>query len=301
MLFLVGLTVFGLALKIFAAHVLSKHWEVAGSRACLIFIAITYAQAVVELYGYFLLANPNGGELLLLKLYFILVLAAILMLPVMIDIVLYQQLRLIRSLICVLVWAYLAAAILGTDLLVAGAERLAQAITRIPGPYYGLIPVIILFTVIYCYFSLIKAFKTSSSEFIRVKAFNLLFGLSFVLFTLCVVTLLMRLGVAITAAGVLPVAIGVFSIILVMQTNPVSLFDFRAITPATEKFKQIFRQSRHIHTVSVDPRHCKDLINDYTDGLIASAEKVFSSQRDIARHIGVSQSTISRRKKLDSK
>lgn len=301
MILLFCLTGAGLALKIWAAYVLRSQRHSA-ARACMAYISVSYFQTVLELYGYWLVSHPGFGDLFFLKGYYLCVLATVISLPVLIDIILGGQICLAKTSICIGIWSYLSLLILTTDLIVADVARLPQALTRVPGPYYGVVPSVLLFFLFYSVWLLIRWYRRAESEFVRANSFNVLFGLTTFVVVIVIVTVLMRVGVPVTAAGVLPIALGGFLVVIAKQCSRASVFDFRAIVPGTTKFKQIYTLTRHIHTLCRDETHTHGLLQDYrllideySDGLIDYACKTFPSQRDAARHLGLSQASISRR------
>ena len=292
----------GLALKIWGAHHLRQFWHVPGASVCLIFIVISYAQTVLELYGYFLVRHPSGAELLLLKLYYVFVLATAFSLPTIIDVAVIRKINLTKLIISFFAWLIFSTIIISTNYVITDIKVLPQVLTRVPGPYYGFFPSVALIVVLYCVFRLKVIANRSKDELIKTKAFNIMIGITLLTLTTFSVTLLMRFGIPINAAGILPLSIGLLVLVLAYQFSDVSIFDLRSLLPFTSKWRQLWHQTRHIHTISVDPCYCKHLIDEYTDSLIDAADKVCNNQRDIAAYIGVSQATVSRRaRKLDRK
>ncbi len=298
---LVTFTLCGLALKIWSAHRLRQFWHVPAASVCFVFIAITYVQTILELYGYWVRHLDGEFDLVLFKLYFVLVIATAMYLPSVIDVVVLRRVNFLKATICIALWAMLSIIVFSTDWIIEGVRPLPQTYTRIPGSYYGFVPIVGLASIIYCVLHLLKIQRSSQNELVRTKACNILIGIAFLSITVLCITILMRLGVPINMAGVLPLSIGMLVFVLAEQFNDVRIFDLRTIVPFTHKWRRLWQQTRHIHTVSVDPAFCRGLVDEYTDSLIEAAEKVCGNQRDIANYVGVSQATVSRRsRKLDT-
>lgn len=292
---LVSLALAGLALKIWAAHRLRQFWYIPGASILLLFVTVTYAQTLLELYAYYVRYGEYDFNVNLLKLYFILVLATTMHLPCIIEVLVSQRICLVKALTLFSSWSIFSTLILSTNWFIEGIQALPYIYTRIPGPYYGIIPVVAIITIIYSVMQLLNTIHSTQDELKKIKACNILVGLVLPIVIVLIVTLLMRVNIPVNMAGVLPLSIGILIFVLAEQFNDVHIFDIRTIIPFTNKWYQLWKQTRHIHTVSVDPSYCRGLIDEYTDSLIEAADKVCNNQRDVATYIGVSQSTVSRR------
>lgn len=294
------MTLIGLIVKIWAAYRLRQNISVPGARLCMAFLAVAYAQTVLELYGFYLLEYPGQNTVLLLKLYYVSVATILILLPLLLNVLIHQYFELQLGVISVIVWAVIALLILNTDTIIAGARPLAFAITRIEGEYYWIFRVFSLTLLTMTLLSLLRAYRVADNEISRAKSANFLIGFIPLICTLFLIVVLMKLGVPITAAGSLPLLLSI--IILVMAENIRSdcIFDLRVFIPWSKKAQRIRQITRPLSIVSMQAETAKHSVNEYDKALIDTAVEMFSTQQAAAAWLGVSKSKMSRKIKKKS-
>ncbi len=273
-----------------------QYWQIPELGFCLIFSMLVYAQIGMELYSYHIFfLKIESTAFFLLKLYYVVILATLFCLPIAIDVVVLNQARVGKAVLCLMLWASLSIALCSTEWFIVGFKVMPPTFTRIPGPAYDLIPVVGLLTLIYVVLRLILIAHKTDHELVSTKASNLLIAICQLLLASISVSVLMKLDAPITGSGILGLSMGLLMFILAGQFNNARIFDLRVLIPGTSKWKSFWQHSRHLHTVSVDPGHCRGLIDSYTENLIQTASRICSNQQQMAQYLGFSQATISRR------
>lgn len=288
----------GLLVKIWAAYRLRQNRAVPGARLCMLFLGVAYAQTVLELYGFYLLGYPNNQNILiLLKLYYASVAAMLILLPLLFSLLVSGHVKLLTLSISSVVWAVMALLILDTSIIIAGAQPLRFAITRVAGEHYWIFQVFCLTQLVMIFLGLFRFYRTADSEVARVKSANLMIGFVPLFSVLILIIVLMKLGVPITAAGSLPLLLSVIIFVMAENIRSDHIFDLRIFIPWSKKAQRIWQISKPLCVISIQAEAAKDSVSTYDKALLDTAIEMFSTQQAAAAWLGVSKSKMSRKLK----
>ena len=285
-----------IGIKFFVARRLVQCRRSAIRSLATVFIMTAYGQSVLELYILFVAQSPEGHNLTaILRIYYGLVTAHMVLLPITIWAVVKRKIPrpgLVGSMGLVVVLSVLLAT---TDTIVAGAVALPNSITRVPGPYYGVFPLVVLAALFLSIALLTYILIRSRKEIERAKSFNLLIGAILLVAISVAIIFLMAAGVKINAMAILPFgfAVFLFSVGECLQAN--SVYDVRIHIPGTQKWRQARRMLRHFRVIASDEEFdSKAAAKQYQDELILLAAKIHDTQKAAAESLGISETKFSR-------
>lgn len=254
----------------------------------LVVVLISYAQSILELYGYYRVIQPQGVDMtILLKLYHVMVVAYLVLLSTLIIAVITGKINRYMLTIALVIILPTTIWYMAGDDVVAGSVLLSQAYTRVPGSHYWVFQITVLsaLAIGLCIPSWIY-FKTDS-EIERVKSANIIIGVAIVCFVITALIFLMSAGVKITATGVLPIVLAIYLVIVAECLNDDYIYDLRVYIPWTEKARQIRELTKHFRNISSDKIDTKEMSKLYQEKLLLMAEKNSNIKRccKLAKHI----------------
>lgn len=181
-----------------------------------------------------------------------------------------------------------------SDDIVAGSTLLQQTYTRQPGDYYWAFQLIALLSLALCVLVPAVLYHTSEKELHRIKSANMLIGVAGLAFVLVSVITLMQLGVPITAAGILPLVLSLYLLVVAECLRDEFVRDLRAEVPGTQKWREVRALTRHLRVVRGDPVDAKSMSKQFEEKMISTAEQVYESRKDAAAALNISEAKLSR-------
>jgi hypothetical protein len=188
-----------------------------------------------------------------------------------------------------------------TDLIIQGATILTYTATRVAGPLYGLFQLVSLASMFAALAVAFYVYRGSKAEINRVKGVNFFIGyMPYVLFIFIVITL-MAAGIKINAAGLSPLIMSVFILILSENMSLDRVRDLRVYFFWTQKARRVREVTEAMRYVSQSPDHAKNMFEKYNNALLQVAEETFSfvehgrgRQKRMAAWLGIDESKMSR-------
>lgn len=260
-----------------------------------------FSMNLLEFVGYY---YPMDGKnaLLLLSLYYISVISAggtILGLSLLIT----ERLSRAWLMTVLLTLAITETASLVPGVVLNGVSSVGYSLTRVPGPYYWLFQVAMLFFLCGGALVLVQGALTNRSAAIRRKAKALLIALAPLLITSVAVIVLMQLGFKITNSVVGSLAILVFLLILLATENAIiadpegsdgKLFRFLSYLPATEEFKLATRVRQALWINRLDGLH--STVTEFERMIISEALALGGGNKSsTAELLGISRASLRRK------
>ena len=302
------LSLLALLAKIWCGHRLRANWvNSPASYICFIFLLLQYSQTVLEIYVCYAIAYPGQDMVTILKIYYTLFTASLLFLPILIYSIAYSKYSVNSTIITAAVIVIVSVVTLATDLIIKDASVLSYTMTRVAGPYYGIFQLASLCSMFLALAVALVGYYRCATEINRVKSINFFIGFfPYVLFIVSVI-LLMALGIKVNAAGLSPVLMSIFLLVLSENVARARILDLRVYFFWTKKAQRIREISRALRFVSQSPDHAKGLLEKYNSSLIDTAEETFAyldhgrgRQKHMAAWLGLSESKMSRLKSRHS-
>lgn len=302
------LSLVALLAKIWCGHRLRANWVNSGtSYICFLFLLIQYAQTVLEIFVCYAVAYPGQDMVLLLKIYYALFTSSLICIPLVIHAVSNSRHNSIFTAVTLSLVAIITLLTLGTDLIIADAILMQYTMTRVAGPYYGIFQLLSFGSMFLALGIALVGYCYGKTEIKRVKSINFFAGyLPYVTFLFFVISL-MAIGVKLNAAGLSPIIISIFLIILSENVRRNQVLDLRIYFFWTKKARRIREITHALRFVSQSPDHAKGTLEKYNSGLIETAEEIFSyldhgrgKQKHMAAWLGLSESKMSRLKAKQS-
>lgn len=255
----------GLLLKIWAGYRLNRNWRFSADRIwLLLFLVTSYLQTVVEVIGYSQLSGSTADEVtLIMHTYYLLITATVIIFPFSVATILGKAIHPMFSILAAVVYAVFSYALLSTDLIVRGYEVTHYIATRDAGRFYWVFQSMAITSLLLCLVMLIQSCRKSRDEVIRIKSANLLIGFVPFCGALTGIIVAMRMGSSITAAGILPLLISIYIVILVENLRNDRLLDLRAYLPWTEKARLLRRLTRPLREAGADRETIRELAAAY--------------------------------------
>ena len=292
---LVGLTLVSVAIKIWVSR---RLWQCRNSPVAalaLAVVAVSYAQSVLEIYGYYRVVFPGGVDMTVpLRLYHAFVAVYLLLMCVLAASVIKSRLYFRATVLVALIALPITVWFIASDDIVAGATLLQQAYTRQPGEYYWAFQVIVLLALFLCIGLPMLFYFTSAKELQKIKSANMLIGVAALTCALVVVMLLMHVGVPITAAGILPIVLSVYLLVTAESLRDEFVRDLRAEVPGTAKWREVRALTKHLRIVRGDPLDAKSMSKQFEEAMISTTEKLYESRKDAAAALKISEAKLSR-------
>lgn len=292
---LVGLTLTSVAIKVWVSR---RLWQCRNSPVAalaLVVLTVSYAQSVLELYGFYRVASPEGVDMtVLLRLYHLFVAAYLGLLVILAASVIAGRLYLRTTIAIAVLILPMAIWFVASDDIVAGAVLLQQAYTRVPGDYYWVFQLIVMTTLLLCIAVPAVCYRFAKKELQRIKSANLLIGVSVLAVVAVVLLALMQMGVPITAAGILPMTLAIYLLIVAECLRDEFVRDLRAEVPGTQKWREVRALTRHLRVVRGEPLDAKSMSKQFEEKMISTAEQVYESRKEAAASLNISEAKLSR-------
>lgn len=263
--------------------------------AFFLFISATFCLNFFELLAFFRFDH----DVLILKLYYCAaVFTALYLLIVCSDI--SKTLSVVSSPYVLVAPALLATLILTTDSIIEGASLLPNhSITRIPGRLYALFQIYILASLLLSITLLIVSTIRSKDLFTRKRSAIALLGFAPFIVLPMVLIALMQLGYQVNMAGYLSLATCFMLFVFISLSDKHKLFSMMKYVPYTRE-RRFYCELKDILVKlslpstgeSVD---MKELLKEIEELVIRNTHHYFDTQREVARALNVSESTLSRR------
>jgi glucan phosphoethanolaminetransferase (alkaline phosphatase superfamily) len=292
----VSFTCIGILGKLWAVTVIKRSWQPSALYvAVAVFIMVFLGQSTFELVLYFLSKESVAGRIALTGYYLCAVTIAGL-LPFMIA-------RLTRYTISKFVFhaaviLYLAVflLLLLTDAIIAGISHTGIIITRIPGSHYWLFQLLILSSIFYSLYILIKSKKVADG-FLKIRTNNVLLSFSLVAIFVIFIIIAMQFFNGINAVGILPLVIALFVMGVVDNICNKNITDYSYWIPFSKKRRQLNKLIKPFIEIQSDGLDL-ELKKEYNKLITQHALELFDgNQTKAAEWLKVSQSWVSRNNK----
>ena len=285
-----------LAVKIYIGITLGRHWR-PGLDLFLVFLVCSGLQTLFEITNFILLsANKPMLIDMVMDGYYLTLIATVVLLPFSVAAIIGEKFNAYFVIGAIVVFAMMTVMLLGSNLLIQGYEPITYSYTRVAGEYYWTFQVLILTTYFYNATMLYQAYKATDQELIKVKCANMLFGFVWLLGFVIIIVFTMQFGVKLNAAGIFPIVMSVYLIFMSINIRDDRVFDIRSKLPWTEQYKLIQQVIRPYQYKTVEPIDSKELTKKYNHGLIDIARSTFATPEQQAEWLGVSRTTVIRRK-----
>lgn len=286
-----------LVLKLVIARSLGKQWR-PGLDLFLVFLVLSTVQTIFEILSYFLVESSSAWLVnAVINSYYLMLIASAILLPFSVAAIIDQQINQYLVIVAITLMGLMTVMLLGTDLIVRGYRVVGFFHTRIPGDYYWTFQVLILTTFLYNAINLFSHYRKSSREITKVKCANMLFGFIWVLFLVFGIVFAMAYELPVNGAGIFPLAMSIYLLFMSINIRNDKVFDIRAKLPWTAQYKAIQEVIRPYVYKSMEPIDAKELQEKYTGGLLKIANSIFPRAEEQAEWLGVSVTTLNRRKK----
>lgn len=255
----------GLLLKIWAGFRLHQYWRFGADRVwLLLFLIAAYAQAVIEITGYLFLLDKSA-EIITVAMhgYYLTFTLIIVIFPFSVSTIIRNAIHPLFVASAIVVIALFTHLLISTPLIVEGYERTQYAVTRIPGDYYWVFQAMAITMIILCVSLLAQSYRYSNSELIRIKSANLLIG--FIPFGIIITCILvgLRMGSTFTAAGILPLLVSIYVVVLAENLRDDRLLDLRAYLPWTRKARLLRRLAAPMRRTGLNHEEVRELAELY--------------------------------------
>ncbi|TQV73474.1 hypothetical protein FKG94_17385 [Exilibacterium tricleocarpae] len=260
----------------------------------LAFLVSMFGMTVTELASFAYANHPEDGLLVMIGAYLFLSATGITLLGLALDIGGYKHVSLTillaaLALTCIVLLVIPNAAI-------AGAKSIGYSITRVGGPYYNALQVVIVGMMLGSLTTLIYTARTGSEFIGRRRSLAMAIGVAPIVLTAFGVAAAMRLGLQVNAAVWGSVSVTFLMGVLVYTERETRLFNFLCWFPATEEHSSIITLRRiAFNTESTSLREARGKFDQL---LIAKALNACGGNRSrTAQMLGVSRATLLRKLK----
>lgn len=291
-----AMALIALAAKAWATFRLKQHWNNSiESKVFLFLLVAAYLQTVCELSNYILLnVQPAHYGLLAMRGYYVFTTLSLIILPMSIGSLVTKRISVFFALSATVLCIAASYLFIFTDLIVAGFSRLEHSYTRIAGPYYWAFQTFALLSMLLSISFLGKSYYATKDEVTRAKSANLLIGFVPLFLTVVSIVFLMRLGIAINAAGLFPLLVSLYLIALAENITTNKVVDMRAYIPWSKKARIMREVLKPLKVVDLSPIDSKELAKKYEQKLIEHAVEIFHDRKEAAKWLNVSQAKISK-------
>lgn len=202
--------------------------------------------------------------------------------------------------ICLTLVTALACYLFFTDHIVLGVNLLANgSVTHIAGTYYFIIQLYFIVALLYSLFLLIRQIVRSNDYYLKARCTIALLSFIPTIIAIFVVIELIQLGYLINMAGVLSLTICLMLLIFISLSDKHKLFAMMSFIPFSRersyrlKLKRLLKKFHHpLHGQPID---MKTLLKELEVLLIEHTQHYFSSQKELARILNISESNLSRK------
>ena len=255
---------------------------------------------VLELLGYNHLDDPEA-VFLFLRIYYVSLAMLLVFLFQLTVLAVFEKVSKGVEVLNFILGAAICAMMLFSDLILAGASAIGYSITRVPGKYYWVAQSYALIMLGSSISVLVTGYMRTNDPFVKIQSLYLLLAVGSLALPMGVIIVLMTLGVEISAVFILPIGITFFLAFVTIAIKNVELFDIRIWIPFSTRYR-LFKALRAEFMI-------------YKDGTVMPArerkknhEKVYLqqalldyegtlNQREIAEKMGISESSLSKKRK----
>ena len=270
------------------------------SNTLLALLVLMTACKVIELIGYSYLENPSAA-LVFLRIYYVslaMLLAFLLQLSLLtvftdLNPKIEFSVFFIATIGCLM--------LLFSDSVIIGAQSNGYSVTRIAGPLYWLVPTYALVMLFASLAILIWGYLRADSQFRKIQTLYILIAVGLLALPILVAVVLMAFDFEINAAIILPIGVTCFLCIITHAIRNEKLFDIRIWFPFTSRYKLFLAINSEFmifedgHEMSVKERRLNHekifllkALMDYKGQL---------NQKEIAEKMGISESSLSKKRK----
>lgn len=290
-----------LLIKLYIGAVIQCNWR-PGISLFALFLICSTLQTISEVIHFIAFSYKLSAlALISMDAYYLTMLATIVALPFSVSAVISRPLSNYLGGVAILVFLTVGLGILVTDYFIQGYKPIMYSYTRIAGDYYWTLQALTFAVYSYNFYMLLSTYKKTDQELIRVKCANMLFGFIWLFLTLLAVVILMNLGFEINAGGILPLAMSVYLIFMFIDIKDDRVYDIRTKLPWTKQYKLIQEIIEPYQYKSDKPIDSRELTKKYNHGLVDIAKSMFETPGKQAKWLGVSRTTVVRRKSEKNK
>lgn len=263
-------------------------------KVVLVFIIMLIAQSTFELALYFYASDPESiGAYYALVGYYVCLFMVIACVPMIAIAASGRQLNVYIVLINLTIVGLIIFALLFTDWLIAGVElaKATGSLTKVSGQYYSIFQVAALLSAFFTVF-ILSPHNRYENYFTRVKTANLLISFIPICLFATFIVFAMALGIKFNAVGILPFCFLIYVAALVHNMHPQKQPDYLVFLPFTKKNKILMSTLYDLiyaHN-GIDKKALDDKLIDYY------LSQPDLTQKEVAKILNMSESTLSRRK-----
>lgn len=260
-----------------------------------LFLIATFLLNLFEL----LVAIRPGYDLIVLKMYYCMAVFTIFYLAVVCSDI-SKMGRFIKSDLSLVATCILVATILLTDHIVQGFSILPNnALTRISGTYYFIFQIYAVAILVFPLVLLISKLVISKDYRLKIRCCIALFAFTpFISFTL-VLIILMQLGYQINMVGFSSLCLSFMLIVFISLSDQHKLFTMMQFVPFSKERQYHLKMQRLIRQfdlpVAGESVQMKTLLKEIEALVIDNTHNYFSTQKEVAKVLNISESNISRK------
>ena len=288
---------FKILLLFYGGKALAKNKASKTLLALLIILTITN---VVEIFGYEYVANPENYDVFL-RIYYV---SLTMMFAFLLQLTLLTRYIEMNSYVDVLnfgISAIVSYLMLFTDLIIAGSTSISYSVTRVPGEAYLIAPIYALTMLVLSLGILITTYRKAMDPFVKIQVFLLLLAVICLVLPIVAAFLFMAIGIKINAAFTLPIGITLFLGIVTYAIKNDALYDIRIWLPFSTRYK-LFKAINAEFIVNKDgsTMSAKERKRNHEKIFLLKAlldYKGTLNQKEIAEKMGISESSLSKKRK----
>lgn len=189
----------------------------------------------------------------------------------------------------------------GSEQLIAGVQSIGYSYTRVPGPYYWVLPLYIVINLLLAIALLCFGVFRHDERIMRRRCLVVLLGFLPTVLVMFLIIALMTLGYKMNASVLISITTTIFLLVLIVTENKLSLFNLLRKIPFTEENRRLNEGyavlSEILYTAYLDkPMQLKERLKTLEDIVVRlSVENTGGNQAQAAKKLGISRSTINRR------
>lgn len=287
--------------KLYIAVSISRHWR-PGMNLFAIFLVVSTIHTLTEFMNFTLIHLGRDDFLgidwarIALNSYYVALLAAMTMMPFVVATIINKKLSRYLTVTAAAMLVAISYFITQTDLIIKGYESILFSYTRVAGDYYWAFQVYALTVCALNVWMMYSVYRHTDRELTRVKCANMLFGFIWVFVVAALVIISMNLGFEVNAVGVLPLAMSIYIVFMFIDIKDNRVYDIRTKLPWTEQYRLLQEVIGPYQYKTDEPIDAKELTKKYNHGLVDIARSMFSTPAKQAKWLGVSRTTVVRRK-----
>ena len=195
----------------------------------------------------------------------------------------------------------LSFSMLFTDLIVAGASSIGYTVTREAGAAYWIFQIYAILMLISALLILMIGYRYTKNQFTKIQALYVLMAVFLLALPIIVAIAAMALGFKINAAFILPIGITLFLCLITYAIKNDKLFDIRIWLPFSTRCK-LLRAIYAEFQISKDGSEmsAKERKRNHERIFLLKAlldYKGYLNQKEIAEKMGISESSLSKKRK----